>query len=251
MSETEKKEQKEEQKGKEDKPLFTVKKSDVWKITTVVLAVLLVWSLFFRGPAGAIPTPTGAVVAQQPTAAPAARVQVSADDDPVKGDKDAPVTIIEFSDYQCPFCGRFYTQTLPELEKEYISTGKVKLVYRDFPLTSIHQEAKPAAIAANCARKQGGDEMYYKYHDKLFIGGGQALSAGTYKTYATELGLNMNKFEQCLADPSVAQEVDSDTQDGMRSGVQGTPAFFVNGQLLSGAQPFPAFKQMIDAELAK
>lgn len=173
--------------------------------------------------------------------------QVSVDDDAVKGDANAPVTIIEFSDYECPFCERFYSDTLNQIQKEYIDTGKVKLVYRDFPL-SFHANAQKAAEAAECAG-EFGDDKYYEMHDKLFEEG---VSGGvdSYKQYAKDLGLDTTKFNDCLDSGEMEDEVQKDMSEGASYGVSGTPAFFVNGKLLSGAQPFSAFKQVIDAELA-
>ena len=168
------------------------------------------------------------------------------DDDPMKGQKNAPVTIIEWSDFQCPFCSRFYKDTLPQITKEYIDTGKVKLVYRDFPL-SFHPNAKPAAIAAECADAQG---KFWQYHDKIFENQA-ALSPEMLKTWAKDIGLDMQKFDTCVTDPKTAAEVDKDMVDGQSAGISGTPGFLINGRLLSGAQPFASFKAAIDAELAK
>jgi protein-disulfide isomerase/plastocyanin len=179
----------------------------------------------------------------QPTAP--TRVDVSADDDPVKGDADAPVTIIEFSDFQCPFCSRFYTDALPQIEQEYINTGKVKLVYRDFPLESIHPQARPAAEAAECADDQG---KFWEFHDLLFENQ-QLLSDASYKQWASDLGLDENVFADCVDSNKHADEVTGDLDDGAAGGVTGTPAFFVNGQLLSGAQPFSAFQVAIEAAM--
>jgi protein-disulfide isomerase len=191
----------------------------------------------------------GGQAAPSPSAAPptpTARVKVSEDDDYVKGEKNAPVTIIEFSDYECPFCGRFYSQTLPQIEEKYVKTGKVKMVYRDFPL-GFHPKAEPAAIAANCAGEQG---KYYEMHDLLFENQ-PSLSDANYKKWAGELGLDAGKFATCLKDPKQKAEVQKDMRDGQAAGVQGTPAFFINGQLISGAQPFPAFEQAIEAALSE
>jgi protein-disulfide isomerase len=214
-----------------------------WKIATVALIIVLA-VMAFRGPSGS----TDTAVVNQPSAAPAQAapsVDVSIDDDYILGDKDAPVTIVEFSDYQCPFCGRFYQQTLPQLKSNYIDTGKVRLVFRDFPL-SFHPEAEPAAIAANCAGEQG---KYYEFHDKVFEN--QAtMSSGSYKQWAQELGLDLSEFDVCLKDPAQKAEVRKDFQDGGAAGVQGTPAFFVNGKLVSGAQPYQVFEQLIEAELS-
>src|SRR3989344_815406 len=165
-----------------------------WKVTTVVLIVVLAF-LVLRNSNGGTSGPTGGAAIDQP-AAPTGPVDVSLDDDPMLGQKDAPVTIVEFSDYQCPFCGRFYSQTLPQIKSKYIDTGKVRLVFRDFPL-SFHPEALPAAVAANCAGTQG---KYYEYHNKVFEN--QAvLSTANYKKWAQELGLDTAKWETCTKDP--------------------------------------------------
>ncbi len=175
--------------------------------------------------------------------------EVSADDDPVLGNANAPVTIVEFSDFQCPFCERFFTSTLPQIKTEYINTGKVKLIYRDFPLSSIHPYAEKAAEASECAHQQG-DNFYWKMHDKLFENQ-NALDTESLKKYAQQIGLDTNKFNTCLDSGAMTQEISNDLADGTSYGVQGTPMFFINGQELSGAQPFESFKQIIDAELSK
>ena len=189
----------------------------------------------------AAPTPTPSA-----PAGPAPKVDVSADDDPVKGDDNAPITIIEFSDFECPFCGRFYTQTLPQLEENYIKTGKAKLVFRDFPL-SFHQNAQKASEAAECAKDQ---DKFWEYHDHLFVNQ-QSLSDSALKGYAKTLGLDTAKFDKCLDSGEKASEVQADFAAGSAAGVSGTPSFFINGVKLVGAQPFAAFQQIIDAELAE
>lgn len=176
-------------------------------------------------------------------------VTVSVDDDPIKGDKNAPVTIVEFSDFECPYCARFYKDTLGKLTSEYINKGKVKLVYRDFPL-SFHSNAKNAAMAAECAKEQGGDAGYYKYHDKLYENQ-SSFSTANFKKWAKDLGLKESQFNDCLDKKKYEKEVDKDFTDGQSYGVTGTPAFFVNGVKLTGAQPFSVFQSVIDAELAK
>ncbi|MFH1587183.1 MAG: DsbA family protein [Candidatus Diapherotrites archaeon] len=179
-----------------------------------------------------------------PAAAPAQKIEVSVDDDPVKGSEDAPVTIIEFSDFECPFCARFYSQTLSQIEKNYIDTGKVKLVYRDFPL-SFHQEAQPAAEAAECADEQG---KFWEMHDKIFENQ-QAISDSSYKQWAAELGLDTGQFNECLDSGKYASEVQKDVADGQAYGVSGTPAFFINGTKLIGAQPYSKFEEAIENAL--
>lgn len=173
-------------------------------------------------------------------------IEVSIDDDPVKGSDNASVTIIEFSDFQCQFCEKFYTQTLPSIEKNYIETGKVKLVYRDFPL-NFHQNAQKAAEASECADEQN---KFWEYHNKLFENQ-NTLDITSLKQYAKDLVLDASKFDNCLDSGQMASEVQKDFQDGTNYGVSGTPAFFINGRLVSGAQPFSAFKEIIDEELAK
>ncbi len=165
---------------------------------------------------------------------------VSPDDDAIKGEVNAPVTIIEFSDYECPFCGRFFEQTLPELNEAYIKTGKVKLIYRDFPL-DIHPNAQKAAEAAECAGEQG---KYYEMHDKLFENQ-NALDVGSLKKYAKDIGLNTDEFNKCLDSGKMSDEVSQDFIDGQSYGVTGTPTFFINGKPLLGAQPFSEFEKII------
>ena len=171
------------------------------------------------------------------------RFNVSLDDDPARGPEDAPVVIVEFSDYQCPFCRRFRQQTFDRLFQVY--GAKIRLVYRDFPLTQLHPEALNAAIAANCAGEQG---QYWAYHDKLFEQA-QGLSHDAYLAYAAELGLDMDAFQACLQDPAQKEEVLADRDAGAQLGVTGTPTFFINGIPVVGAQPFEVFQQIIEGEL--
>jgi protein-disulfide isomerase len=171
---------------------------------------------------------------------------VSDDGDPSIGSKDATVTIIEFSDFQCPFCERFYLQTFPQIKLEYIDTGKVRFVYRDFPL-SFHAMAQKAAEAAECANEQ---EKFWEYHDKIFQNQA-SLSKDNLKLWAKQLGLDTTKFDSCLDTGKYQSEVQKDQKEGISLGVSGTPAFFINGKPLIGAQPFAAFKQLIDAELSE
>ncbi len=176
------------------------------------------------------------------------RVQVSQDDDPAIGPSDAPVVIIEFSDYQCPFCRKFRLETLDKILETY--RGKVRFVYRDFPLENIHVYALKAAEAADCAGEQG---KYFEYHDVLFEKQDDWAQRGevAFVEYAKQIGLDVESFKVCLASGRYEEEVRKDLQDGLRAGVTGTPAFFINGIPLKGAQPFEAFKAIIDSELAK
>ncbi|MGB7292085.1 MAG: thioredoxin domain-containing protein [Thermodesulfobacteriota bacterium] len=192
----------------------------------------------------------------RPTPPSPENVKVSVDDDPIKGDPKAPVTIVEFSDFQCPFCKRFYDQVLPSLEKEYITTGKVRLVFRDYPL-EFHKNALPAAIAANCAGEQG---KYWEVHDFLFENPNK-LDTASILSSTVELNLNHEKFEQCVNDKTKETEINKDFQEGQLYGVRGTPSFFIGktednenemtGVYIRGAQPFQVFKTEIDKFLAQ
>jgi len=172
------------------------------------------------------------------------RFQVSVDDDPALGPENAPVTIIEFSDYQCPFCAKWHVEVFTRLMADY--QGKVRFVYRDYPLYSIHPQAGPAAEAANCALEQNA---YWEFHAALFSEK-YPLGNETYLLYARELGLDVDKFSQCVSERRYKAEVEADFSAANKLGVNSTPTFYINGRGLIGAQPYEAFKQVIDEELA-
>lgn len=238
-----------EERKVERKVRFEINEATLWKAGTLVFALLFVLAWITDGFQGGTPSvqvaPSGAPSAGAGQAAPPAVVDASADDDPVKGDKDAPVQIIEFSDFQCPFCARFFSQTLPQLEKEYIDAGKANLVYRDLPLP-FHPESQKAAESAECADDQG---KFWEMHDTIFKNQ-QTMSVDNYKKWAAELGLDMETFNSCLDSGKHADEVKNDLADANSYGASGTPTFFINGKMLVGAQPFQAFKALIDQELA-
>lgn len=169
------------------------------------------------------------------------------DDDPFLGDPAAPVTIVEFSDFECPFCKRFASDTEPKIIENYVKTGKVKFVYRDFPLSAIHASAQKAAEAAECADDHG---RFWPYHDRIFENQ-QNLSEANLKTWAVELGVDANTFNQCLDSGKYKDEVAKDLADGQALGVSGTPTFFINGVRLVGALPYSQFEQVIEAALKK
>ena len=175
---------------------------------------------------------------------PVFRVDISTGGAPFIGAADAPVTIVEFSDFQCPYCKRVLP-TLAELRSRY--GAKIKLVFRDFPLDSIHPLARRAAEAARCANDQG---KFWDYHDILFRNAPNA-NPHQLKEYAEKVGLDGTNFEQCLARGTHAAGVQKDLDEGLRLGVTGTPAFFINGQFLSGAQPLERFVRLIDEELKR
>lgn len=202
-----------------------------------------------------VPTPQPAQAPTQPS--PPSLIKVSLDDDPFKGNPNAPVTVIEFSDFQCPFCLRFFEQTLPALQENYIDTGKVKLVYRDLPLDNLHPNARPAHIAAECADEQG---KFWEYHDMLFKNQVQwnKLSSidlsSQLNQYATILELESASFDSCLSSKEIANEVQSDYLQASQYGATGTPTFFIGNEKdgfirLVGAQPYASFQAAIDAQL--
>ena len=175
--------------------------------------------------------------------APSVEIEVNGN---VKGLNDAPVTIVEYSDFECPFCTRFYENTLPLITSNYIEKGKVKFIYKDFPL-GFHTNAQKAAEAAKCAGEQ---DKFWDMHDRLFERG---VSGGvsSFKQYASQIGLDTTEFNNCLDSGKMTSAVQQDFAEGQLKGVTGTPAFFINGQSLVGAQPFEAFQQIIEAELSK
>lgn len=185
----------------------------------------------------------------------------------VIGDEDAPVTVVEFSDYECPFCAIAegnealvedfsaqapgYVAPVPKIFEEYVETGQVKFVFYNMPLEVLHPEAEIAHMAALCANEQ---DMWYDYHRKLFEDRDDWISnsdkASKFKEYAEELGLDTEQFNECLDDEKYAEQIEEELMIGAQYGVSGTPAFLVNRVFLSGAQDFETFKEIIDAELA-
>jgi protein-disulfide isomerase len=159
------------------------------------------------------------------------------------GPADAPITIVEFSDFECPFCRRWHAEVYKPLLAAY--PGKIRLVYRNLPLTSIHPDALAAAEAAMCAGEQ---DVYWKYHDKLFSS--ESLGNSVYLQYAQDLGLNMTTFKACLSDHKYQKAIETDSDFAINLGIRSTPTFFINGLAMVGAQPLDVFKQLIDKELA-
>ena len=206
-------------------------------LATALIVLGLVW---IRDSGSNVTGATGAVGAAAPTVS-----GISSEGNYFKGDENAPVTLYEFSDYQCPFCGRFFSDTLPLIEENYIKTGKVKLVFKDFPLDSIHPEATPAALAARCAGDQG---KYWEFHDKIFQNQ-QLLGSAAYSQWAQELGLDVSQFDNCLNTRKHLSAVRKDLLEGQQAGISGTPGFVLNGQVISGAQPYPVFQQAIESAL--
>jgi len=175
---------------------------------------------------------------------PMLRVEVSVDGAPFRGPANSPVTIVEFSDFECPFCKRAHP-TLMQLLEKY--AGKVRLVYHDFPLESIHPQARRAAEAARCANDQG---KFWDYYDTLFTESPK-LAPDDLKHYAAQVGIDVKKFDDCLSGGMHKTALQKDIDEGTRLGVSGTPAFFINGRPLTGAQPVEAFARIIDEELSR
>jgi len=162
---------------------------------------------------------------------------------PSKGPASAPIEMVEFSDFQCPFCLRAHA-TVDEVLKKY--GDRIHFVYRHYPLPN-HPNARPAAEAAACAAEQG---KFWQYHDRLFEQQSR-LSEADLKAHAAALGLDAPKFNACVDSRKYRDQVETDMKEGNEAGVDGTPAFFINGRLLSGAQPFQAFQRLIDEELGR
>jgi protein-disulfide isomerase len=187
--------------------------------------------------------------------APAAKVDVEIGNLPPLGDENAPVKIVEFSDMQCPYCRSFYTGAYQQIKKDYVDTGKAVIYFRHYPL-SFHAAAQKSGEALECANDQ---DLLWEMHDIMFekqqeldpSGGTVEYTAEDMKTWAAELGVNTATFNECLDNGTHAEKVTSDMADGTAAGVSGTPAFYVNGTPLVGAQPYESFKTIIDQELAQ
>lgn len=236
--------------------------------STLLLGVFFLVLGYFAGNVLPISGDSSVTVsAKQTGAAPAgdlqqqqapSNVKLEVEDDPTIGSKDAKVIFYEFSDFQCPFCRRFFTDSLSQLEKEYVDTGKVLFVYKDFPLTQIHPGALPAAVYSECANKQG---KWREFHDMVFNeqkkqgGGTVQFGQAELDQWAKTTGLDMTELAKCAQDPSVVAEVQSDQNTGVALGVSGTPSFFIGSPdkgfvNVVGAQPYAVLKQAIDQKLA-
>jgi len=209
-------------------------------LVLIILIIVIGVGIAFSGnEPSSIPKSTSAPVTIASTRASEDLVDI----DPSKGPENAPITIVEFSDFQCPFCAK----AAPVVQQIVDTYGdKVRIVYRDFPLSSIHPDAQKAAEAAECADDQG---KFWEFHDLLYANQDK-MSVNDLKQFAKNLGLDSNTFDKCLDSGKHEVEVKKDMQDGINMGVTGTPSFFINGQYLSGAQPFLEFQQIIDSMLS-
>lgn len=208
---------------------------------------------------------TGVAIAGQPTLAPLNTgptstppaptpsleelFQINASDPRALGDPNAPVTLIEFTDFECPFCQQFFRETRAQLIANYVDTGVVRLVARDFPVTDLHPSALVAATAARCAAAQN---QFWPMYEQLFSshqsvwGGDPASDRGTMELFAADLGLDAETFNSCLASPASEQAVRDEMVHAAQLGVNSTPNFLINGQLVRGAQPFSVFQRLIE-----
>ncbi len=242
---------------------ITFKRSHFYSVLVVLafgVGILVGYVLWGRGttvtaaepaPAAAAQQPSGQV-AEAPTAQPQfVRYDIPTEGYPSLGPDDAPITIVEFSDYQCPFCSRFHDETYQALLDAY--PGQIRFVYRNLPL-SFHQNAQMSAEAALCA---GDQNAYWEMHEVLFANQaalnnqeGTTLEQAVYNEYAQELNLDVTAFEECMTSHQFAQFIQDDMAFSTNLGVQSTPTFFVNGLAIVGAQPLSSFQQLIDKEIA-
>lgn len=177
--------------------------------------------------------------------------EVTTDPAAVIGEDGADIVMVEFTDYQCPFCARYFEETYGQVVENFVDTGRVQYMVRDLPL-SFHQNAKPAAIAARCAGEQ---DAYVAMHDALFEFQDEWVNVSdtqeTFVGYASELGINTDDFTTCLGSEEIEAQVDADLALANKVGATGTPTFFINGTKLVGAQPYAAFESVIEEELAE
>lgn len=240
----------------------SMKMKDSSQLVNYLMIGLLVVGAYFIGvyktkadllSGGAQPAQVAEVGGDQPTA-PEAKAELTDEEwqsilvDPAfaMGDENAPVTLVEYTDYQCPFCKRYYDQTYSQLISDYVDSGKVRYLVRDLPL-SFHPNAEPAAVAARCAGQQG---RYQEMHDLLFENQEEwaelSDATSTFVDYANQIGVNITA---CMSDESVVASVREDASLASNIGATGTPTFVVNGKILVGAQPTSSFVTLIEGEL--
>ena len=234
----------------QDEATVTFKRSHFYSALTVlafaagILVGYVVWGIGSAGGAApqTVPLVNGPVV-EAPVEPQYKRYDIPTAGFYSLGPADAPITLVEFSDFQCPFCKRWHDETYEPLLAAY--PGKIRIVYRHLPLTSIHPDAFSAAEAAMCA---GDQNMFWEYHGKLFSG--ESLGNAVYEQYARDLGLNIPTFVDCITEHKFQAAIEADSNFAIDLGISSTPTFFVNGLALVGAQPLDVFKQVIDKELA-
>ena len=225
---------------------ITFKKDHFYSVLVVVafgIGILTGYLMWGRGGTGTATTQTNGQAAA-PTQQTFRRYDIPTEGFYSIGPADAPIVIVEFSDFQCPFCKRWHDQVYQPLFAAY--PGKIRLVYRNLPLTTIHPQAMAAAEAAMCA---GAQNAYWQYHEALF-NGQETLGTDFYIQTATDLGLNVASFQACIEDHRYQKQIQADMDFALSLGVQSTPTFFINGLAIVGAQPLSTFTDLIDRELA-
>ncbi len=219
----------------------TQKNNILWYLTLPIMFLLgLSTGYLIRG-LRTLPSATPVAAAATPDVR---RVNISAEGHPSLGPEDAPITIIEFSDYQCPYCKLWHDNVYDRLLANY--PGKIRFVYWDFPLNG-HPEAQPAAEAARCA---GAQNAYFEYNDAIF-GEKYGLGRSAYLEYAQDLGLDVGQFTNCLDNRVYQSVVEASLNSAINTGIQSTPTFLINGIQVIGAESYETFKQVIDQELAR
>jgi len=219
-------------------------------VASFLLGMLFTKVQYMQSGSGYVaPSAAGQQAAGQPTLAPGKPVDVAAGVLPVMGNKDAKVKVIEFADFQCPFCEQWFKTVEAPMIADYVKTGKIAFYWRDYPF--LGTESTDSANAARCANEQG---KFWDYHDYLYNNQGQENS-GTFskdnlKKFAATLGLDTAKFNDCVDNGKYSKDVATDLSDGQKAGVNGTPTVFINGVPVVGAQPYDQFKSAIDAALA-
>ena len=231
---------------------LTIKKNDLWKYSAFVLVVVIFIGIISLS--GKFNNKNNDADPNNPE--PLDAKALIEENDPVLGSVDAEISIIEFSDFQCIFCEKAYSGAIADFKvSSYFKDGKVNLIFKQLPLDTacnsglsnqLHPYACKSAEASLCADEQG---KFWEFHNKIFENQ-QQLSPDNLKQWASKLGLDTNKFNGCLDSGKMTSEVQKDLKDGSAAGISGTPGFVINGKLISGAQPFSVFKQVIEAELS-
>lgn len=234
--------------------MATPKQNWMLPVAIVAAALIIGGAVMSKGRGGAVVAGNtqGAAVAPQAAvpqapAVPGPKVAATFGDTPILN-KNAKVQFIEFGDFQCPFCGRFFTDSFKQIKTKYIDTGKIAYQHRDYPLP-FHQNAQKAHEASRCALAQS-EKQYWALHDWMYANQ-NTLEVATLKSQAKTLGLNASKFDTCLDGGTYAAAVKKDYDAGSSYGVSGTPSFFLNGEFIVGAQPYATFEQKIEAALAQ
>ncbi|PIR69342.1 MAG: hypothetical protein COU47_03150 [Candidatus Niyogibacteria bacterium CG10_big_fil_rev_8_21_14_0_10_46_36] len=211
-------------------------------VAIIVAGLFIAGAVIYANKTPQQPAPNGGQ--QQLSAKEVQKILTVRDDDYILGNPDAPVTFFEFGDFECPFCAKFHAEAWQDIVANYVDTGKVRVIWRHFPLNSIHPLAQPAAEASECAGEQG---KFWEYHDGVYET--PSLTASALISVGQDIGLDMNAFQACLEAGTYSQKVADDFDLGRKVNVTGTPTFFINGNPIIGALPFSDFEPVIEQEL--